>query len=141
MIVAISDGDTVKARCGEPGASQQVSVRLAEIDAPESAQAYGKRSKAALSVLCFGVWATIKPLARDGYGRTVARLECRGKDASSEQVRQGMAWAFTRYLTDPEIKRLEEGARASRAGLWDDPEPLAPSDWRASQRLKPSGLR
>ena len=35
LIVGISDGDTLTARCGEPGEFQQVKVRLAEIDAPE----------------------------------------------------------------------------------------------------------
>ena len=134
LVVAVSDGDTLEARCGQAGAYQQISIRLAEIDAPEKRQPYGQRSKLALSALCFGAWATIWPLSRDRYGRTVARLECRGKDANAEQVRQGMAWAFTRYQTDPEIKRLEEGARAARVGLWRDSAPQAPWEWRATSR-------
>ncbi len=37
----------------------------------------------------------------DRYGRTVARVECRGKDANADQVRSGMAWAYTQYQSDP----------------------------------------
>lgn len=134
IVVAVSDGDTLKARCGGPTQYQQVTVRLAEIDAPEKQQAFGNRSKKALSDLCFQQPATIRPTTRDRYGRTVARVECGDKDASAEQVRNGMAWAFTRYLTDPEIARLEVSARAQHSGLWADNEPIAPWEWRSTNR-------
>lgn len=134
FVIAISDGDTLKARCGQPDAYEQVTVRLMEIDAPEKGQPHGQRSKESLSALCFGTWATIRPSTQDRYGRTVARVECKGKDASAEQVRQGMAWAFLRYLTDPEIARLEAAAKAAGLGLWRDPAPIAPWEWRAGGR-------
>lgn len=134
LIIAISDGDTLKARCGAPGAYQQLIIRLAEIDAPEKAQPYGQRSRQHLADLCFQTQATIRPATRDRYGRTVARVECRGQDANAEQVRAGMAWAYTYYLTDPEIQHLQDAAKASRAGLWADPSPIPPWDWRKSTR-------
>ncbi len=130
LVVAIADGDTLTARCGDPGAYLQVKVRLAEIDAPERAQPFGNRSRQHLAALCAQQLATISQTARDRYGRTVARVECRGKDVNLEQVRAGMAWAYMRYLTDPEIKLQEEAARAAGAGLWRDPDPVAPWDWR-----------
>lgn len=137
LVIAISDGDTLKARCGEPGAFEQVTVRLAEIDAPEKSQPFGQRSKVHLSALCFGSWATIKRQTKDRYGRTVARVECRGKDANAEQVRAGMAWAYTKYLTDSEIERLEIAARGAGLGLWSDArETVAPWEWRVRQRRR-----
>lgn len=105
LVVAISDGDTLKARCGDAGAYEQVIIRLAEIDAPEKRQAFGTRSKLSLSALCFAQWATIQPQAKDRYGRTVARVQCRDRDASSEQVRQGMAWFFTAMARTQELRR------------------------------------
>lgn len=45
LVVKIADGDTLTARCGQAGAYEQVKVRLAEIDAPEKKQAFGKRSR------------------------------------------------------------------------------------------------
>lgn len=136
LVVAISDGDTLKVRCGTEGAFQQVSVRLAEVDAPEKAQPFGQRSRASLAALCFGTWATVKPEKRDRYGRTVARVECDGKDASAEQARAGMAWYYVSYGTDASVQALEGLARGSRAGLWADPAPVAPWEWRASKRVR-----
>ena len=130
LVVAIADGDTLTARCGAPGEYQQVKVRLAEIDAPEKAQPFGNRSRQHLAALCFQQQATIRPATADRYGRTVARVECRGQDANLEQVRAGMAWAYTKYLTDPEIARAQDAAQASRTGLWRDPDPIPPWDWR-----------
>jgi endonuclease YncB( thermonuclease family) len=50
-VVSISDGDTFTLLTAE---KQQVKIRLAEIDAPESGQPYGQKSKQALSDLVFG---------------------------------------------------------------------------------------
>ena len=136
LVVAITDGDTLKARCGEPGAYQEVKVRLAEIDAPEKRQPFGQRSKETLAALCFQEQATIRPATTDRYGRTVARVECKGKDASAELTRQGMAWAYTKYLRDPEIKRLELAARAARVGLWRDAAPVPPWEWRKDKSVR-----
>ncbi|RYE40683.1 MAG: hypothetical protein EOP24_39940 [Hyphomicrobiales bacterium] len=134
LVVGVSDGDTLKARCGQPGAYEQVTVRLAEIDAPEKSQPFGQRSKEHLSGLCFGKQAKIRPSTRDRYGRTVARVTCAGADANVEQVSAGMAWAYTRYQTDPKFTQHEQQARATRAGLWRDAKPVAPWEWRADRR-------
>lgn len=128
--MAIADGDTLTARCGEEGAFQQVKVRLAEIDAPEKAQPFGNRSRQHLAELCFQQVAMIRQTSRDRYGRAVARVECQGKDANLEQVRAGMAWAYDRYLTDPEVKAREAAARSAGVGLWGEPDPLPPWEWR-----------
>lgn len=136
LVVAITDGDTLKARCGEPGAYQQLTVRLAEIDAPEKAQPFGDRSRQHLAELCFRKAAHIRPLTTDRYGRTVARVECEGHDANAEQVRAGMAWAYTRYLTDTAIRRLEHAARAAGLGLWADRQPIPPWEWRREKKRR-----
>ena len=127
LVVAISDGDTLKARCPD---LPQLVVRLAEIDAPEKAQPFGQRSKQHLSALCFQQQAEIRPTARDRYGRTVARVVCAGTDANAAMVRAGMAWAYTKYLTDPQIRAAEVLARRERLGLWADPDPAPPWKWR-----------
>lgn len=134
LIVGIADGDTLTARCGEPGAYQRVKIRLAEIDAPEKGQAFGQRSKQHLSDLCFQQQATITPRTQDRYGRTVARVRCQNQDASQAMVKAGMAWAFTRYLTDPSIKDAEQVAKASGLGLWGDRDPVPPWEYRTLRK-------
>lgn len=132
-MVAISDGDTLKVRCGQAGAYEQVTIRLAEIDAPEKRQAFGTRSRLALSQLCYMRWASFDKSRTDRYGRTVARVKCQGQDASAQQVKDGMAWAYTKYLRDPEIKHLEAAARQAGVGLWNDPAPIEPWVWRKNK--------
>ncbi|MDR0576957.1 MAG: thermonuclease family protein [Candidatus Accumulibacter sp.] len=88
LVVAVADGDTLTARCGQPGQYRQVKVRLAEIDAPERKQPHGQRSRQALADLCFGVQAEIRAQGTDRYGQTLtACVICNGRDASIEQVR------------------------------------------------------
>jgi endonuclease YncB( thermonuclease family) len=53
LVVGVSDGDTIKVRCGEAGSYEQVTIRLGGIDAPEKKQAFGQRSKEAMSDLSF----------------------------------------------------------------------------------------
>lgn len=136
LVIAISDGDSLTARCGQPGSYEQVKVRLAEIDAPERAQPFGNRSRHSLAGLCHGQEATIRVEKLDRYGRSVARVHCRGKDASKHQVQSGMAWAYTKYLTDVQIAKQERMARHVRAGLWSDEQPVPPWNWRSRARPK-----
>ena len=49
-VVGVTDGDTVRVLIG----SEEVKVRLEGIDAPESQQAFGAKSKQHLSDLVFG---------------------------------------------------------------------------------------
>lgn len=130
VIVGVTDGDTLSARCDGIEGPAMVTVRLAEIDAPEKRQAFGQRSRQHLAELCFHKQAEIRPVTHDRYGRTVARVSCAGLDASAEQVRAGMAWRFVRYSTDPAFSALESGAREGRRGLWVDVAPVAPWEWR-----------
>ena len=140
LVVRIADGDTLTARCGAPGGYQQVKIRLAEIDAPEKAQPFGERSRQSLAAMCAGEQAVLRPTSTDRYGRSVARVKYRGKDANAEQVRAGMAWAYTQYQSDPIIPRLERQARAARVGLWvaegTAAPPVLPLEWRAARRAR-----
>jgi endonuclease YncB( thermonuclease family) len=134
LVVGVADGDTLTARCGLVGAFQQVKIRLAEIDAPEKRQDYGQRSRQSLAALCFGALATIRPEGKDRYGRTVARVECRGEDVSEAQARAGAAWFSKDYGKDPIVKALAAEAKDERRGLWANPSALPPWDWRRIQR-------
>jgi endonuclease YncB( thermonuclease family) len=131
LVVVVSDGDTLTVRCGAPSSFRQIKVRLAEIDAPEKRQAFGQLAKLSLSALCFGAWATIGGDKRDRYGRTVAKVECRGQDVNTEQVRRGMAWVYLQYApADSPLHAIEAEARLARAGLWADLDPVPPWEWR-----------
>lgn len=131
LVVAISDGDTLTARCGGPGAYRQVKVRVAAIDAPESRQAFGQKSRQNLAQLCFRQRATLQPVDKDTYGRTVANVRCAGTDVAAAQVRAGLAWVYTPYAAGyPQLEPLQRRARADGTGLWSQKRPLPPWDYR-----------
>ena len=135
LVVAISDGDTLTARCGAPGAYRPIKVRIAAIDAPETKQAFGTRSKQHLAQLCFRQKARLQPLTRDDYGRTVANVQCAGKDVAAAQVAAGMAWVYTPYASNYlHLAPLQRSAQAQHAGLWSQKRPLAPWDYRHRHR-------
>lgn len=143
LIVGISDGDTITARCGQPGAYEQVKVRLSAIDAPEKAQPFGERSRQHLADLCFQQLATITTRSTDRYGRTVADVECRGQDAGQRMVWAGMAWFYVRYGAGySHLAGFEEDARTAKRGLWVDlgtgAPPVAPWDWRKRAKERPT---
>lgn len=134
LVVAITDGDTLKARCGEAGAYRQINVRIAAIDAPEHAQPFGQVSRRALSVLCYKANALITPTATGAYGRMVADVRCGRHDVATVQVRTGMAWVYDKYAAGyKQLYPLQEAARAANAGLWAGPAPVPPWLWRANR--------
>ncbi len=137
LVVGITDGDTLKARCGEPGDYQQITVRLAAIDAPESRQPFGDASRQSLAALCFQQYAKITQRTLDRYGRTVADVSCRGEDAGAAQVASGLAWVYERYAhptTDAHLFALQGKSQAGRVGLWRDADPVPPWNWRQAAK-------
>lgn len=130
LVVGVSDGDTLTARCDHDLAYERVTIRIAGIDAPEKAQPFGRQSKQHLSDLCYMQQATITPKTKDRYGRTVADVECQGQDAGQAQVRAGMAWYYVKYGKGYEaLAGLEAEAREARRGLWSL-EAVPPWEWR-----------
>ncbi len=76
-------------------------------------------------------------MAVDRYGRTVALVTVETTLVNQELVRQGLAWVYARYCKRPvcrEWERLEAEAREARRGLWADPRPVPPWEFRREQR-------
>jgi micrococcal nuclease len=126
QVVGITDGDTLTILENH----RQIKIRLANIDAPERYQPYGQRSRQSLADLCYGKSATYLPETIDKYGRTVAIVICDGVEANRTQVARGMAWVYTHFNKDRSLPALERSARMARLGLWRDPNPVPPWEWR-----------
>lgn len=130
LVVAIADGDTLTARCGEPGAYQQVMVRISAIDAPEKGQDFGNLSRQNLASMCFKQSARIVSKGSDRYRRTIADVECDGKDVGQEQIRAGLAWYYVKYGKGYEhLAKIEMEARGASRGLWSM-SAIPPWQWR-----------
>ena len=139
--VGVHDGDTLTILTP---AKDSIKVRLHGIDAPESKQAFGSRSKQELSALAFGKQVTVEVMDKDRYGRTVGRVFVGTMDVNVEMVRRGFAWWYRSYAKkDMELSAAEAAAKGSRRGLWADKDPIAPWDWREneSKARRNSGAR
>ena len=135
LVVGVTDGDTVTVRCGAAGAYEQKTLRIAAIDAPEGRQPYGQRSKQALSALCYGHQASFAVRSTDRYGRSVADVSCQGQDVAAHQVESGFAHVYDQYARGyAGLYSLQRAAQAQRAGLWADPAPVPPWDYRREKR-------
>ncbi|HZS35005.1 MAG TPA: thermonuclease family protein [Methylomirabilota bacterium] len=129
-VVAVMEGDTVRVLHG----ARQVVVRLRWIDAPEEGQAFGREAKQALVELTARQIVLVRDYGRDRSGRRLAELILPdGRNVNRELVRAGWAWWFRKYSKDRALGTLEAEARASRRGLWADPHPIAPWEWRAAK--------
>ncbi len=129
-VVRIIDGDTVEVLHEKT----VIKIRLEHIDSPEirSRQPFGNRAKQAVSGLCFNQniivgWKGQK----DRYGRYIAVLwNEKGENVNKEMVRLGMAWHYKKYSKDKSYDLLEKEARKNKIGLWADPNPVPPWEWR-----------
>lgn len=133
-VIDVSDGDTFTCFTDD---NEQIKVRLAEIDAPEMNQPYGDRSKQSLYNLISSEMVRLDVQDTDRYGRTVARVKrVDGVDVNAEQIRQGAAWAYPKYLKDKKLKVFELEAKNSQRGLWALPvsDQMPPWEWRQSKK-------
>jgi micrococcal nuclease len=95
-LVSVGDGDTIRVT-GANG--QKVTIRMACIDAPETAQGEsGAQATLVLKQLLGAGPVEIRPQTVDHYGRTVAEVYAGGRNVNLEMVRLGMAYAYRQYL-------------------------------------------
>jgi len=123
----INDGDTVTLL---DTAGQRVRVRLVGIDAPELDQPMGRESRAALAAKLTGGIVRVEGDARDQHGRLLGTLRLADRDLNREMVAEGWAWAFTGFAENDDLIAAESAARRGRRGLWADPQPQPPRQWR-----------
>ncbi len=125
-VIAVIDGDTVLVLRDK----QKLKLRLADIDAPEKAQPYGKQSTEYLKSRVNKKVVQVESRAVDQYGRTVATIKLDGADINQEQVRQGMAWEYSFHHRDQTFIALQHEAQQAKRGLWQQQSPQAPWVWR-----------
>lgn len=131
QVVGITDGDTLTAIDNE---QKQYKVRLSDIDAPEKHQDFGEKSKQTLSNLVFNKNVKIDIKQIDKYGRFIGRIYVGNIDVSLEMVRLGMAHHYKKYSADQQIANAEEYAKANKLGLWSNPNPINPEQFRHSKK-------
>jgi micrococcal nuclease len=136
-VIGITDGDTIRVLVdGE----KNLRVRLHGIDAPEKGQPYAAKAKEFVGDECFKKRVTLKLHGKDRYGRLLAEVVLPdGHTLNHRIVTAGFAWWFRRYAAnDEQLRELEEAARKAKRGLWADPDPVPPWEWRSRTLVRMS---
>ena len=130
-IVSVTDGNTITVLRNGRGEK----IRLNGIDCPEKAQAYGHKAKEAASALVFSKNVTIATHGLDKYGRTIGDVVLPdGTNVNHRLVQDGMCWWYRKYAPgDTTLAAFEAEARAVKRGLWADPNPIPPWEWRRTR--------
>lgn len=129
-VVGVKDGDTVVVLDSN---NVQTTLRLAEVDCPESGQPFGKNAKQFTSDQVFGKMVKYIATDVDRYGRTIAKIYYGNKYLSEELIKNGLGWWYYRYSTDKNLGILQNKAEEQKLGLWSDKNAVAPWDWRMNR--------
>ena len=81
----------------------------------------------------------VDDLGKDRYGRTLGVVRLGTRNINLELVREGWAcWYRKCAPKNRELATAEAVARKAKRGLWADPKPIPPWDWRQSERERES---
>lgn len=125
-VVRVIDGDTVKATIS----GQTYSVRLIGINAPERAysttpaECFSQQAKTYLTSLLQGRTVILRKdilnSNKDRYGRLLRYVELNGEDINAKMVRNGYAYAYTRFSFSRNNLYVgsQNRAREEQIGIW-----------------------
>jgi endonuclease YncB( thermonuclease family) len=133
LVVAISDGDTITLLTED---KQQLKIRLAGIDTPEKKQAFGTKARDHLASRIFKQDVEVDLRKKDQYGRYLGVIYISGVDMNQSMIQDGYAWFYKHYAKDQpkeeaqRYAKAEADARSKQRGLWSDPNPVPPWEFR-----------
>ena len=133
----VVDGDSIRMLTADAG---EVDLRLASIDAPEWNQSGGQAAKRHLDALTAGRRATFLQTVTDRYQRAIVFMfgnapnsngvAAGQREVNAQMIADGFAWHAIKYSSSERLKKLEASAKAKRLGLWADPNPQPPWEYR-----------
>jgi endonuclease YncB( thermonuclease family) len=110
-------------------------ITLKGIDCPELKQPYGKKARQVAAAYVGNRDVIIRAAQRDRQGRIAAEVVLQdGRNVAYELVKEGLAWSRGGWVEGRSFSDEEELARAARAGLWADPNPVPPWKWKTPKK-------
>ena len=140
IVLSVGDGDTITVLQG----GTKTTVRLACIDAPETAQRpFGHQPRQKLKALIpVGSTVRLHEKTQDRYGRTVAEVFQGERNINQTMVDSGNAFVYWQYIGGCDrgsYSRLENQARGMRLGVWSVSGGVQrPWDFRRNRRTASS---
>ena len=130
IVTFVADGDTVKVLLNR----EEIWIRLPGIDCPESDQSFGQSAKEFTHRFCFGRKVKLKRQGKDRYDRVLADVIIDGQSLTQALLQAGLAWHLPRYSNDLFLAKLAADAKRQNIGLWKEPHPIPPSEWKKKKR-------
>ena len=134
-VVKVADGDTITVL---DAANVQHRIRLDKIDAPEKSQPFGDASRKLLAAFVAGKIVEVEWTKKDKYGRilgTVWAMIPVRTDVNLQMVKDGFAWHYKQFDNTQSYAAAEIDARRAKRGLWKDPAPIPPHEFRKKKGL------
>jgi endonuclease YncB( thermonuclease family) len=129
-VVKVADEDTITVLVDDV----QHRIRLAGIDAPESKQAFGTKAKKILADKVFGKEVKVVWRTRDRYKRIIGDIYLGDCWLNLEMVEEGYAWHYVYFSKDRRLAKAEKEAKDNKRGLWVDPDPTPPWEFRKMKK-------
>lgn len=127
-VAAIEEASTLEVV--HAGRSQR--LRLAGTAPPELDQPWGREANEFVRANALGQVVIVEPQGVDHKKRPLAHIILPdGRDLGAEMVKEGLAWHYRRWSKNPLLGDMEKDARDDRRGLWQDPDPVPPWEWRS----------
>lgn len=147
VVTYVDDGDSARVKTKD---GSNINCRIDSIDAPETAkpkynkpgQPFGEEAKKTLQSMIDRKEVTVivtkaadtssPPSGANNYGRSLCKIEVQGQGVDAKMLQAGAAWLYRKYgeQPDPNLQAMETKARNDGVGLWADPNPENPKDFR-----------
>jgi endonuclease YncB( thermonuclease family) len=138
-VLAVEDSDRVKVAADD---GKVYSATLIGVDAPDEKQSYYKKAKKRLSELVDGKDVTVM-LRSDEKNESYAVVYVGAEDVGLRLIQDGLAWyspgrSGAQSSADREkYQQAQATAKASKNGLWDDKDAIAPWTFRGEKSELP----
>ena len=132
-VIGVIDGDTLTVQ----REGQQIRIGLYGIDTPEKGQPFSQKANQFTSNLVLGKKISIQRMARDKHGGEEALIFVDKTLVNEELVKAGLAWVYWKDCHHPiceSWKNFQLRARMDKRGLWGEPDPVPPWDFRRKIR-------
>ncbi len=133
-VISIKDGDTFTIKDQR---DKLYKIRLADIDAPEIAQPFGRPAKRLLEDLALKKIVRVNYTQVDKYGRLIGEVFLPdGKMLNEEAIKAGLAWHYrVKHPHSTFLEKMEYKAWKKKMGLWVQEKPIPPWEFRRESRL------
>lgn len=133
-VILVHDGDTLTIKTQRDRVHK---VRLADIDAPEMGQPFGRPARRLATDLVLKQTVRVNYTYKDKYNRLIGEVFLPdGNLLNEEMLKAGLAWHYrVKHPHSSFLEKLEYKAWQKKLGLWVQDTPIPPWEFRRENRL------